>query len=96
MKQFEINMDFILPVKREKQKVEFKAPSVSAASRKSGSPIMKVVEGASPSTRQLIMDLPHSLMTDEEIDALDVPVSFLDILKEQMILDSTIQKSLTL
>ncbi|KMS97072.1 hypothetical protein BVRB_7g179330 [Beta vulgaris subsp. vulgaris] len=34
---------------------------------------MKVVEGPSPSTRQLIMDLPHSLMTDEEIDALDVP-----------------------
>ncbi|KMT11092.1 hypothetical protein BVRB_5g111770 isoform A [Beta vulgaris subsp. vulgaris] len=73
VKQFEINMDFILPPKREKQKVEFKAPSVSAASRNSGSPIMKVVEGPSPSTRQLIMDLPHSLMTDEEIDALDVP-----------------------
>ncbi|XP_057247361.1 uncharacterized protein LOC130589793 [Beta vulgaris subsp. vulgaris] len=73
VKQFEINMDFILPVKREKQKVEFKTPSVSVASRKSGSPIIKVVEGPSPSTRQLIMDLPHSLMTDEEIDALDVP-----------------------
>lgn len=77
VKQFEINMDFILPVKREKQKVEFKTPSVSVASRKSGSPIIKVVEGPSPSTRQLIMDLPHSLMTDEEIDALDVPVSFI-------------------
>ncbi|XP_057251645.1 uncharacterized protein LOC125499119 [Beta vulgaris subsp. vulgaris] len=73
VKQFEINMDFILPVKREKQKVEFKTPSVSVASRKSGSPIIKVVEGPSPSTRQLIMDLPHSLMTDEEIDALGVP-----------------------
>ncbi|XP_057247392.1 uncharacterized protein LOC130589815 [Beta vulgaris subsp. vulgaris] len=35
--------------------------------------MIKVVEGPSPSTRQLIMDLPHSLMTDEEIDALDVP-----------------------
>ncbi|KMT19306.1 hypothetical protein BVRB_1g013120 [Beta vulgaris subsp. vulgaris] len=59
------NLDF-------SNKLEFKAPSVSAASRKSGSPIMKVVEGPSPSTRQLVMDLPHSLMTDEEIDALDV------------------------
>ncbi|XP_057250749.1 uncharacterized protein LOC130591444 [Beta vulgaris subsp. vulgaris] len=35
VKQFEINMDFILTVKREKQKLEFKAPNVSAASRKS-------------------------------------------------------------
>ncbi|KMT07911.1 hypothetical protein BVRB_6g146070 [Beta vulgaris subsp. vulgaris] len=73
VKQFEINMDFILPVKREKQKLQFKAPNVSAASRKSAFPTIKVVEGPSPSTRQLVMDLPHTLMTGEEIDALDVP-----------------------
>ncbi|KMS98136.1 hypothetical protein BVRB_4g095240 [Beta vulgaris subsp. vulgaris] len=81
VKQFEIKMDFILPVKREKQKLEFKTPSVSAASRKSGSPIMTVVEGPSPSTRQLVMDLPHSLMTDEEIDALNEYVKNMHKLK---------------
>ncbi|KMT11541.1 hypothetical protein BVRB_5g108600 [Beta vulgaris subsp. vulgaris] len=81
VKQFEIHMDFILPVKREKQKLQFKVPSVSATSRKSASPIIKVVEGPSPSTRQLVMDLPHTLMTDEEIDALDVPVIFIHLIE---------------
>ncbi|KMS99535.1 hypothetical protein BVRB_1g023060 [Beta vulgaris subsp. vulgaris] len=79
VKQFKINMDFILPIKRDNEKekdysrvLKFKAHctrEINVASViKSGSPTINVVEGPLPSTRQLVMNLPRILMIDEQID----------------------------
>lgn len=64
LKQFHLNLKFALPVKRDgKEKGEADSDKVSAPSE-------KIVQ-ASTSSRQLVVDLPSHLMTDDEINAFE-------------------------